>query len=991
MPKITVLTSIFLFLNGLNIEVSAQQLTHKQGDIILCLHPQTDQLSLIDKYATFKQKPTALKMEKCLSDQMNIWQASFDFATVDDLSFIQALRADPQIVVAQRNHFLKFRSNVPNDPFLDEQWQWINMGQRGVVDSDVDAEEAWSLATGGVTRLGDTIVVAVIDVGVDDMHEDLAANIWRNHAEIPGNRIDDDDNGYVDDVRGWNVLLENDNVDPELFAGGVPETHGTEILGMIGAVGNNRIGGAGINWNVKMMNVFFNTDLNEADMIAAYGYILAQRQIYNETDGEKGAFVVATNLSYGDEDLSPEDSPIWCAVYDSLGRQGIINCTATANTSINIDTIRDMPTSCPSDYMISVTATNSSDERTFAAFGKNDIDLAAPGSQLQTTSIPNYEFVTGTSYASPIVAGAIALLYASPCGDLASLAKIDPAGAALQARALLLENVDKLGPLENEVSSGGRLNVFNALQQTMATCLTCIAPFDFQPELVDNNTAEINFMVDSSVQRADFRWRIAGDTTWNSIDSVLSPVEIDSLTLCTTYEYQIEAFCSDGTSTNSDILSFATEGCCVPPSGILAEATSTSTANVTLQGTDSGTSYLLIYGEQQDTMVWDTLTITSDSTAMLDSLSLCTQYLVFAEVVCANQENMSTDTLELLTLGCGTCLDSMYCELNVNAVGDEWIERVVLNTIDVTSGYNEGYGDHTGDATQLKQGNSYDISITPGFSQDTIAEHYFGWIDYNQNGIFDLEGEQVFTSDTAVDVSVFEASIAIPEDAPLGITRLRVMMLFDPIDEVVSGCATMVDLGEAEDFCVEIVIDSLLCPKPENLDTMGFQGTSTMVTWERVDSAIAYIIRHRKMGDEEWMEEVDTAIVFALSDLEECSTYEVQVQAVCQRDTSGYTESLLFATFCNTSTEELELELPLQIYPNPFTSSITLFVDALRHQNAEVILYQLDGRELHRKSVGIREGEQIITLDNLAYLPQGMYLLGLQSDKGRVVHKILKN
>ncbi|NND33548.1 MAG: S8 family serine peptidase, partial [Saprospiraceae bacterium] len=310
-------------------EVGAQRLNYKQGELILCFHPQAHQSSVIKKYATFQSKPTALKLGRCLSDQMNIWKATFDYLTIDDNLFMQALLEDPQIVVAQRNHFLKRRSIEPNDPLFSDQWQWINMGERGIADADVDAEEAWSLATGGVTRLGDTIVVAVIDVGVDYMHEDLADNIWVNHAEIPGNRIDDDENGYVDDVRGWNVLLENDDITPELFAGGVPQTHGTEILGMVGAVGNNGIGLVGINWNVKLMNVFFNTDLNEADMIAAYGYILAQRQIYNETNGEKGAFVVASNLSYGDEDLSPEDSPIWCAVYDSLGQQGIISCTAT--------------------------------------------------------------------------------------------------------------------------------------------------------------------------------------------------------------------------------------------------------------------------------------------------------------------------------------------------------------------------------------------------------------------------------------------------------------------------------------------------------------------------------------------------------------------------------------------------------------------------------------------------------------------------------------
>ena len=80
------------------------------------------------------------------------------------------------------------------------------------------------------------------------------------------------------------------------------------------------------------------------------------------------------------------------------------------------------------------------------------------------------------------------------------------------------------------------------------------------------------------------------------------------------------------------------------------------------------------------------------------------------------------------------------------------------------------------------------------------------------------------------------------------------MLLFDPVDDLVSGCATAIDLGEVEDYCVEIIVDSLLCPLPVGLDTMDYQGTSTLVVWEEVDSAIAYVIRHRKVGDDEWME-----------------------------------------------------------------------------------------------------------------------------------------
>ncbi|MCB0687843.1 MAG: S8 family serine peptidase, partial [Saprospiraceae bacterium] len=421
MTKINLLSILMIhFICWVQI-LNGQAMDHKQGEVILCLHPQTSLAAITQRHALMENVPTDFVLDRCLNQHMNIWKAQFDYTKINERRLLDQLNQDPEIVVAQLNHFLKQRSNIPNDPKVESQWQWFNIG----------AYDAWTFTTGGITQSGDTIVVAVLDVGVYDRHEDLIGNIWTNKNEIPHNGIDDDENGYVDDYRGWNVLYANDSIDPEIFSGDVQETHGTEILGVIGADGNNGIGVSGINWNVKMMNVYINSDLNEADIIAAYGYVLDQRKLYNESGGQKGAYVVATNLSYGDEDLNPSETPIWCAVYDSLGEQGILNCTATANTSIDIDSIMDVPTSCASPYMISVTATNSDDVRSFAAYGKNDIDIAAPGSQLLTTSIPDYDYVTGTSFASPMVAGAIALLYSAPCGDLAALSHTSPAEAAL--------------------------------------------------------------------------------------------------------------------------------------------------------------------------------------------------------------------------------------------------------------------------------------------------------------------------------------------------------------------------------------------------------------------------------------------------------------------------------------------------------------------------------------------------------------------------------
>ena len=214
----------------------------------------------------------------------------------------------------------------------------------------MDSDQAWVRATGGLTNQDDTLVVAIVDDGFELNHEDLIENRWINHREIPNNNIDDDQNGYVDDYLGWNPLLASDEV-----AGG---SHGTQVSGIIGAVGDNQKGVVGVNWDVKMMMIRNDFNTTEASVLASYGYAYNARKRYNESNGEDGHFVVATNSSWGVDFGQVSDSPLWCSMYDSLGRVGILSIGATANNAVNVDSVGDLPTTCPSDYLISVTNIN---------------------------------------------------------------------------------------------------------------------------------------------------------------------------------------------------------------------------------------------------------------------------------------------------------------------------------------------------------------------------------------------------------------------------------------------------------------------------------------------------------------------------------------------------------------------------------------------------------------------------------------------------------
>ena len=418
---------------------------------------KTDHHSLEKLFYDESVGKSRLVHEAVLSELSNIHLFSFDPQTNDEAEVLRSISELKFVRAAQYNHYVQERV-TPNDSQFGSQWHQIDPS-----DNDIDSDLAWDITTGGTTANGDDIVVCVIEPGgANYNHTDLAANHWVNEGEIPNNGVDDDGNGYVDDYDGWDPGTQSDNIS----TGG----HGTAVSGMIGAVGNNGSGGAGVNWNVKIMQVEVGS-LTESNVISSYAYPQTMRTLYNNSGGTEGAFVVATNASWGIDFANPVNYPVWCAYYDDLGAAGILNCGATANNNVNIDQVGDMPTGCGSDYMVSVTATNSSDQRTFSAYGATTIDLAAPGSSVFLPSgSSSYSNTSGTSFASPCVAGAIALVYSAPCGTLASLALTSPQTAADMVRSYILEGVDAVSSLQNETVTGGRLNVRNALDLALEAC-----------------------------------------------------------------------------------------------------------------------------------------------------------------------------------------------------------------------------------------------------------------------------------------------------------------------------------------------------------------------------------------------------------------------------------------------------------------------------------------------------------------------------------------
>jgi len=432
------------------------------SQIIVQLQEENDVKDLTGNYQSYKGGNTGLFSKMMISKQLNIWLLEFDADETDVHELLADIRKHSGVKAAQLNHRVEYRA-TPNDPSFDLQWQYNNEGlENRLSDADIDAPLAWDITTGGTTITGDEIVVMVIDGGVDMAHPDLVNRFWVNRDEIPNNGVDDDGNGYIDDMHGWNFAPSYNNND--ISNGGQGNWHGTPVMGIIGAEGDNGIGVTGVNWDVKVMN--FVRDDSDASILAAYAYALDMRTRYNQTNGAEGAFVVCTNTSLGRDASGTNGDQIWCSMYDALGEAGILSAGATDNIgTINVDVVGDIPSGCPSDYLISVTNTNARDQIVpGAGYGLLSIDMSAPGEG--SITVDNLEYIDsfgGTSAATPHVAGAVALLYSMPIPEFMDDVNQNPREAARRVKNFILQGVDQIPDLQGITVTGGRLNLYNSL------------------------------------------------------------------------------------------------------------------------------------------------------------------------------------------------------------------------------------------------------------------------------------------------------------------------------------------------------------------------------------------------------------------------------------------------------------------------------------------------------------------------------------------------
>jgi serine protease len=395
-----------------------------------------------------------------ISANMHIYKVSREKPWSD--KEISLLKQDPALEIVQRNRKIPIvpRATTPNDTFFSKQKFHNYTNFPGLtVPFGINTVNAWDFNKSITTKKGDTIVVAVIDESLDSAHEDLDYFINRN--EIPNDSIDNDNNGAIDDYMGWSADNNNGSFWNGIF-------HGTKVAGVLGAKGNNIKGIAGVAWHVKILPIAGFSGIDK--VIKAYDFVITQKKNYKNSNGNKGAYIVATNFS-GSVIGFEIDEPIWCSIYDSLGKYGILNIAATDNVVRDISIgSGDLPANCTSDYLL--TATNLDNlNKLSTGYSKCHIDIAANASNVFSTSHNNsyIDAGSGSSFAAPMVAGTIALIYSNLCTNILDSIDKNPLVYLKKLKNELLVNVDSLSELNDKIVSSGKLNVYKSIKN-IANC-----------------------------------------------------------------------------------------------------------------------------------------------------------------------------------------------------------------------------------------------------------------------------------------------------------------------------------------------------------------------------------------------------------------------------------------------------------------------------------------------------------------------------------------
>jgi len=786
---------------------------------------------------------------------VNTYQVNIDpESDIDEL--IATLQADPNVEYAEKIPVETLFFD-PNDPAENagEQWHLATM----------DALAAWDLSLGD-----EDVVVAVVDDAVKITHEDLTNSKWVNPGEIAGNGIDDDDNGYIDDINGWDVADNDNNPNPPSTATASAFSHGTHVAGLVGATTNNSKGVAAIGGGVSIMAVKCTANNTSNTSVISHGWAGFQYAMGS------GADII--NISWG----GTGSSFTYQALINAAHNAGITIVAAAGNSSTNT---QFYPAAY--DNVIAVGATTSTDAKaSFSNYG-TWIDVAAPGSSLKScvaTSNTAYGYKSGTSMASPVTAGLCALLLS-----------YEP---TLDTEDILACLTSTAEPVVGSTSLGaGRINANAAM--LCAAPASCSTPYELETSNLGSVSTTLNW-ADTGADNYTLRVRETG-SSWSTFTTSNTNYSY-STTACQSYEFEVRSNCSGGETSNySSAETFTTlpEG---PSNYCTAKA---NTANFEwIAGVNFGGVNITSSsngGYSQEALCYNiNLQTNDDYTLTLTPGFAGAAYGVYWRTwIDYNADGDFNDSNELVydsgTNQSGTVTASIAIPSSASSgstrmrVGMKWV-GASDTAVPANCGTFE-FGEVEDFTLVVSQGAAPVVCNTPSSLIASNISESSATINWsNTSNSYNLRYRK---QNLGWNYIVASANFKTLSNLEAG-TTYEV--------EVQSKCANNAtsDYSNVKTFTTDIPV----CNTPTNLAVSNIQAAKASIAWEG-SSQDTYQLRYRKSSSSVWSTLNSNGKNLSLSSLQSCTEYEVQVRTICTLSESGYSNSKKFETVgCQEPVEE---------------------------------------------------------------------------------------
>ncbi|QQS27786.1 MAG: S8 family serine peptidase [Sphingobacteriales bacterium] len=789
------------------------------------------------------------------------------------IEFVQANNIETLIRELKKFDWIEYAEKVPlertglipNDPYITNNTQWHI--------TKVQCYEAWDLSTGSAN-----VVVAVVDDAVKLTHEDLAANIWINTDEIAGNGIDDDGNGYIDDVYGWDAANNDNNPNPPSDATNNYFSHGTHCSGIAGAVTNNGTGGGAISHNVKVMACKGARD-SDASLTGIWGAFSYAMNNYPDV----------ISCSWGGSGYSQTYQNL---VNEARNNRGIVVIAAAGNDDTN-------SLFYPAGYnnVISVASSAQSDAKSsFSNYG-SWIDITAPGSQIRSTvagSNSSYQYYSGTSMACPNVASLVGLMLSyNPSLSPADVESCLYAGA---------DNINAQNPNYIGLLGAGRINAFNSLQCVSPT--GCLIPSGLNATNITSSSATIGWnMMPNSVSYT-IRYRIVGTANWITVNNYTAiSLNLSGLSPCSQYEYQIRSNCESDQSNFSNVRTFNT-----PPNGLLNYCTAKGNnvnyewiSQVTLNTISNSSGANAGYGDFR--CISTALTQGNSYTATLVPGFAGTIYTEYWRIwIDLNQNGQFDDPTERVYSSTSATTNTVNATINIplTALTGPTTMRVVMKWVASSDTAlpgacgNFAYGeveDYAVNITSSTPQPSCDIATGLGITGLTNNQAVLYWSAVTGAGNYNLRWRETGTS-TWQNLTLNTTTYSL--SGLTGCTQYEF--------QVQTTCTNGISSNYSNSFSFTTAGCTVPCNIPGSVFTTSVTQSSAILNWSAVSGAISYNVQYRYVSSPIWQTETTTATNFSITGLTPCLPYEWQVQAVCNENSqSAFSAIQNFTTPCSNS------------------------------------------------------------------------------------------